>query len=374
MIKVSHFSLLLASAMFAAACGDSSGPDSDSGVQLKDQGVIVDDGGVNNDPDGGNNNTPDSGNNNTPDSGNNNPDSGTPAGCNPVTGGNCPQDQTCRLQLSAPAGPVCREPIGGPVAYGASCAGAPDSCAPGLTCLDPGDGAICLKICDAGNNGQCAGVGNDPNGYSCLGPLQAAPSYGVCVANLPSCIPWNDMCVAGQYCEYTGGSNNFGCVPEGTSQPGAACTQQNPCMKGGMCLNLGQGAQCQKPCDPQGGTGCTPNTEVCIGLIDQNNQPLPFGVCDDAPEQCSPLNDTCPGGQYCQAYQDGNFCVAEGAANVGQACSAQNLCKRGAVCGQNAQQQVVCMQVCDTAANPSTCPGNPPAACADTGAGFGVCG
>lgn len=353
MIKVSSLSLFFASAMFLVACGDSAG-DADSGVQLKDQGT--------NNPDGGTNN-PD-GNVNNPDGNVNNPDGSTPAACNPVTDTNCGQGETCRLNLAAPAGPQCRMPIGGPVAYLASCAGAPDSCAPGLTCLDPGDGAICLKICDAGDDTDCANLGNDPNGYGCVGPLQAAPAYGLCLPNPPACVPWDDMCEATNYCEYTGGANDFGCIPEGTAVAGGACSPQNPCMKGSMCLNLGQGGTCMTPCNPTGGAGCGQD-EVCFGIQDQNGQALPFGFCDDAPTTCTVLSDNCPAGEYCQAYQDGNFCSTEGTAQVGQPCSGANLCMRGAVCdGQN------CRQVCDPAASPSTCPNA--GMCQNAGE-FGVC-
>ena len=118
-------------------------------------------------------------------------------------------------------------------------------------------------------------------------------------------------------------------------------------------------------CDPQGAGAECGQTETCVGLIDQNNQPLPFGFCTEAPAQCEILNDACPTGEYCQPYQEGNFCATEGTAQVGQPCTAQNLCRRGAVCdGQN------CRQVCDPAANPSTCPGM--AACQNAGT-FGVC-
>ena len=213
MLVLRNASLLLASALIFSACGDDGGGEGQD-AQLKDRGTAGD-GGVTQDggggpTDGGGGPTDGGGG---PTDGGGGPTDGGGGTCDPVTGGGCAQGETCRFTPNV--GEQCRMPIGGPIDFAGDCTGMTDACNPGLNCLDTGNGALCAKLCNPGNDADCAGLPamGAPDGWTCA-TLQGLP-YGLCTPQLATCDPLNDTCPMGEYCELT--ANGPGCVPEGAS-------------------------------------------------------------------------------------------------------------------------------------------------------------
>jgi hypothetical protein len=107
-------------------------------------------------------------------------------------------------------------------------------------------------------------------------------------------------CQAGQKCTWVTDATmpmplgHIDCVPDGTVQAGAACTNgpagpmgYDNCVKGNYC----EGSVCKSICDPQGGAPMCPTNFACSeyeGLFGPVGQPVVAGVCDPS---CDPLAD-----------------------------------------------------------------------------------
>ena len=105
-----------------------------------------------------------------------------------------------------------------------------------------------------------------------------------------SCIPWDDQCPEGTYCQYADG--DLRCVAEGDVIPDPG--GNNPecptgvCSRGGICMpeqtefGFGDGRFiCYQPCDAtqeRGETGCFNGRHTCWPAFD-GDDPLAFGVC-----------------------------------------------------------------------------------------------
>lgn len=303
------------------------------------------------------------------------PDSGPVGPCNPVDGSNCGA-QTCFLvALGNMVAPQCRDLAMPTVAAEQQCDPALQNCESGFTCLPLQQGMppVCLKVCRNGQNADCAsqqdGQGNP---YSCL--LQLSQDYGLCSPTPTACEPYNDMCMQGEHCEVIG-VGQLGCIPDGMAMVGQSCSPQNPCARGGICVNLGGGARCEKPCNPMGGAGCGMG-ETCSGEL-QTQQGgmtvgLGFGVCGS--NSCNPLTveQDCMMGQNCDFVGTALDCVPAGPQTVGMSCGQAGACARGGVCvnlaGGNGPQ---CYQPCD-GMNPM-CPMGTQCNMLQGIDGFGIC-
>jgi hypothetical protein len=296
-----------------------------------------------------------------------------PPVCDPTTGTGCPMGQVC--DFSPGNGPRCVMPAAAPVQPGAACRVAMNECPVGFSCLaDQGQpNGVCAKICGLGGM-QCAQF-MDANGNPLICSdevLDRASGYGVCAADLMECVPFNDMCPAGQYCEIVSTAGTGGCVPLAMMPAaiGQPC-QPGTCARGGICLNLGGGATCQPACDPANGMGCAMN-QACTPIGGPNGMPLPFGVCQ-ATAACTPLMDTCPMGQMCQPVSQTAFgCGPAGMRMTGQSCGGANgQCMRGDLCAGMQGGGATCLRACDAG---SMCPaGTMCNTMAIPGATFGLC-
>ena len=199
-----------------------------------------------------------------------NPDAADLGPCVPLTGGNCPTDQVCYYDTQLMRS-QCRIPIGPPLGQNEeACSLGSNDCAAGLHCLNPGNGAVCLKACDT--NADCDGVmGSGTNGYFCQAfNLMNAPKF--CLPRPATCDVYAQMCPMNGNCTIINNDNDLGCVPTGTVAPGGGC-DNGPCAKGGQCLNLGMGPRCFSPCDMM--HNC-PIGQRCA----MTNPPLPWGgIC-----------------------------------------------------------------------------------------------
>jgi hypothetical protein len=375
-LKRPVFTALISSALFVA-CGDSNGDRNDSGTVLKK------DSGSSQQLDGGTT-PPDSGT--IPPDGGPGFDSGVPPGpCDPVTASGCTAPQICVWVQNLEAA-QCRDPAAQPVTHEQQCDAAQQNCQAGYTCVQlPGSAnTTCIKVCDSGDNADCAGlVGVSQNGYSCGLPLSQTQPYWACTPTPMSCEPFNDQCMAGEYCQVVDAVGNTGCIPEGTATVGTSCGQV-ACMKGGICLDFGNPGDpsCYEPCDSVGGGSCANPGDLCSGFT-INQQPSSFGICSVAPAGCLPFQpNDCPANENCEVIgSDGTTgCVPAGTAGPGQSCGqATGGCQKGSIClnlGQPGDPK--CYEPCDTVANPTTCSagtcgglsvGNPP-----TNLPFGICG
>ncbi|MBI4822480.1 MAG: hypothetical protein HY791_39840 [Deltaproteobacteria bacterium] len=358
--------LLVAGLLVGPACAEDRTPGSTN--TKKDAGSETDTGPVT-PVDGG---TPSDTGNQTPVDSGVPTDSGVSQGsCDSSDGSGCAGGQVCIFDLAT--GPTCVTGATTTKQPSEACTTTANECAAGSSCFAPsGTNGVCFKICDIGGN-ECATL-QDQNGNPLVcnqDVLNPASGYGVCAPNLADCTAYSDMCPQGQYCELVSASGETGCVPVAATAAalGAAC-QPGGCQRGGLCLNLGGGAICQKPCDSVNGTGCG-GTEACTPVQTQSG-PLPFGVCQ-ASATCTPLADTCPANQMCAPISQTAFgCVAAGTRMPGETCgAAAGQCARGNLCAGSQAGQTVCYKACD--AN-TTCPAN--TTCnmnAIPNASFGLC-
>jgi hypothetical protein len=181
------------------------------------------------------------------------------AGCDPVAQTGCPggekcslvgNDLQCVLPGTGAAGDGCQAIIGG------------DSCAPGLICASAGGASTCVQFCDrvcgepCGPGARCNTRLGDSGEWGC-GPLPAA-----CDLLAQDCAGAGEACYLLE--PKTG---TTGCVPAGSLPEGAACTTQDECGRGLVCLASQAG-------------GLT----VCVPLCDTGaTSPCPAGVCTALP-------------------------------------------------------------------------------------------
>jgi hypothetical protein len=289
-------------AALLAACSDSPTPGGggggggDGGVANKDATASGTDGGGNNGgtDGGGNNGGTDGGNNATP-------DSGVVGACDPVTGGGCPSPQAC-VFVNPMIGSQCRMLASMPKGHEAACDPSAQDCDRGFSCIQlDANNAICIKTCSAANGAVCDSLmGQSMRGYTCNIGLQGT-DVQLCGPRLETCQILNDMCPMGQYCELVSQTDR-GCVPEGTAMRGQACSPNNFCTKGSVCLNLGAGGQCEQACTANMAGSCGAGGG-CVGL-----QGIEFGVCRPT---CNPAAPSCGAGADCEQFSvDGTICIA----------------------------------------------------------------
>jgi hypothetical protein len=240
-----------------------------------------------------------------------------------------------------------------------------NNCEQGYACADIGGGPLCYKTCDLQNDQQCGAVTGMSSDYVCTGFTIGGQSsiVGLCVGQ-DLCNPAEKAaaCPQGETCSIVSQSGETGCVPAGTAMLGDACNQQNNCMSGGVCLNVGDGQLCYEACDAQ--NPCTTGTDRCQML-----QGIPWGICLAMGTTCDPINMPCAAGMTCSLLTGAPECDDSGTAMVGQPCNPAMQCVDGASCvllqGQNNPQ---CYEPCDLM-NPACSAGM----CQNIGAAFGLC-
>ncbi len=202
----------------------------------------------------------------TPDAGAGRDASTTPVDCTPNSNAGCPSGSQCTvlgfdsngiLQLT------CEQV--GTGAKGSACTTSMD-CGPKLGCLTMSTSeATCMAFCDSST--RCQGSAAIPEN---CGKLVSGASWGLCFS-LPPCDPFAQVCLAAGRACYPA-SGGFGCMPEGSLQPGADCTRINACAKGSACD--ASSATCRTLCNPD----VTPST--CPGQAACAKQPSAnYGYC-----------------------------------------------------------------------------------------------
>jgi hypothetical protein len=313
------------------------------------------------------------------DGGNGNVDAGGgdagPVVCNPVDGSGCPNaGQRCVLAIEnggTSTDQSCRSTSLELVGLEEECDLTGQNCEAGLVCTNfQGDpNPTCRKVCTAGSGSECTNLQGGFDSYTCN---EFDDRYGVCIG-FAGCDPIDQMsCPTGETCGLVNGATGeTGCVQAGPAGAGASC-ESRACMRGLICLNLGEGGVCWEACDDTNPDSCSDSmSQLCQGLQD----PIEFGVCTDRPEACDPADAVaCPANQTCTIVAgDGSTgCRPAGGAAVGESCSDQN-CVRGAIC-IDLGDGPICWTGCDP--DDPSCPGA--ATCQSLEVGgeplpFGVC-
>lgn len=113
-------------------------------------------------------------------------------------------------------------------------------------------------------------------------------------ASLEPCVPWDDMCPEGQYCQYV--DDVLRCIDEGTVEPDPGGSNppcpEGVCSRGGICMpnrgSFGGDLICYQPCnvglnDPNGLPGnadCFNGRHTCWPVEGPDGAPLSFGLCE----------------------------------------------------------------------------------------------
>ena len=188
----------------------------------------------------------------------------TPTGdCDPFDPSACPDGQSCRP--STVSGTSCQAIIASPVSEGETCATAQD-CAPGLLCLNFGDGFTCERLCPDGSIGFCS------DGQACTGTIGDAcvqvcrPTPTPCDIYAQDCADPDDTCSFVRHPETT--TPYTGCRPAGTQGHGDPCGgMDGTCGHSLVCVREGDVVSCHYVCDPDGGDPtCTEAGEACTGF------------------------------------------------------------------------------------------------------------
>lgn len=160
----------------------------------------------------------------------------------------------------------------------------------------------------------------------------------------------NTGCEAGENCSVGDSEGNLYCLPAGTIPAFGDCSDDPSGCSRGLCLGSETEATCMLFCEQN--SDCPDGRPCNIGL-----QGSDYTFCGDIPTSCNVLTQDCPNGQGCYFISAAGDTDCAQSANkaTGAACSFLNDCAPGNLClGSGASG--TCTKVCDTAANPTTCP------------------
>lgn len=253
---------------------------------------------------------------------------------------------------------------GGSSAGGNSGGSATSSSSSGSTTTTTGTGGTAPSVC--ASNADCAG---NPKGGLC------DTDSGECV----KCLPTNDLCADGQYCDPATHTCATGCKDstDCAGNPGGAvlcnpathkcvnCVADNDCPAGQLCLASGN--VCIPGCSP---THDCPTGQTCCGST-CNDLSNDFSHCGDCNTACTnPINGTaeCKGGMCglkgcLAAFADCNGDLVDG-------CEWNQLQDGPCVCTPGATQP--CYQGTPGTQNVGPCKGGVQS-CNATGTGWGAC-
>jgi len=184
--------------------------------------------------------------------------------CDPFDPTACPDGEACHPN---PSGTECAELTARTVGEGEECSARAD-CAPGLLCLDFGDGFSCNRMCPEGSIGFC---GEDKGCFGTIGDAGVRicrPIPEPCDIYAQDCPDPDDTCTFTRDPEtdepYTG------CRPAGEQGHGEPCGgDDGSCDRGLVCIRGGDGStSCHHVCDPDGEPDCTAGDETCDGFAE----------------------------------------------------------------------------------------------------------
>jgi hypothetical protein len=99
------------------------------------------------------------------------------------------------------------------------------------------------------------------------------------VASGRDCVPYDDKCVTGTYCQYFEGRTR--CLEEGPIARDEPCGNER-CQRGSICMfgSSLYGNLCQQPCPLDDvDFRCDIGRHTCFPATDDAGMALPFGVC-----------------------------------------------------------------------------------------------
>ena len=120
-------------------------------------------------------------------------------------------------------------------------------------------------------------------------------------------------------------------VPDLTMSPNDGGTDTGPADVSGEDA-AASGCRSDGDCTEPGASRCDEATGQCVGCVTNADCPMrEMGVCDEDTKQCRPcggLGSTdCGPGRKCVPWSQGAaFCIAEGTANIGEACTSTEDC------------------------------------------------
>ena len=183
--------------------------------------------------------------------------------CDPFDAATCPEGRSCRPDETDFF--RCTNHEAEPLGLGEACTTAA-SCAPGLLCLDFGDGLRCHPLCPEGGVGAC------PSGWECSGAFSGGSCVRVCREAPPRCDVYAQDCA----------DPADGCAPTfdpETEEPITVCREAGPravgeecggaagrCAEGLVCVRSGDVNRCRQVCRPDGAPSCA-GGEECIGTV-----------------------------------------------------------------------------------------------------------
>jgi hypothetical protein len=200
--------------------------------------------------------------------------------CDPIDGSGCTNDNLC-FYIGDPIGVQCRMQVEPPKEHGQECSRSLKDCRAGFYCVifqGESGNAKCRKVCNRSHNRDCESLTGNPDGYECKHTIDAIRNLGVCAPVVPECLPYDDMCEAGEYCEYTGGRIRCVAVPTSGGRVGGPCSTAGRCQRGGICITVNNEAKCYEPCNPDA-AACSNPSQSCVRQTSLQGQDLPFGIC-----------------------------------------------------------------------------------------------
>jgi hypothetical protein len=182
--------------------------------------------------------------------------------CDPFDPGSCP-GQACRPTAT---GTTCQDVSATPVAERGACSSAAE-CAPGLECLDFGDGFgfLCYRMCADGSTGSCAAS------EACTGTFGDLCVRACRPIPLPCDIYAQDCANAADTCTFVRNPETSdpytGCRAAGTQLEAQPCGgTAGTCGHGLVCINTGGTNLCHQVCDPDVTPAICPVGQACTGL------------------------------------------------------------------------------------------------------------
>ncbi len=193
--------------------------------------------------------------------------------CDPTRGTGCDvvTSRYCVFDFTEDHG-ACRCLGDAPHELGQGCSALQQDCAPGLVCINIGDGEICYQACEPGDPTRCDALDSAEETFLCSALIRPDDSvtmnYGICFGGR-ACDPLDDRCAADETCALVSANANV-CAPAGSVPIGGDCSTEQ-CAKGGVCVTLSDadgnpiGTDCYEPCDVAA-PACSAGTCTDVGI------------------------------------------------------------------------------------------------------------
>ena len=258
----------------------------------------------------------------------------------------CPYNNHYKEQ---PCNPLCPDSSG--CAAGESCTVGPagflgcvsDGQSLGMGCNDETlcKEGLCLELEVDGKKCRpfCVGDVDCPDGGLCGAEMSVGSlTFGLCTPPPPSCNVFEQDCV-GQGMACVLGDGDTICMEAGQKTVNEACDAVNDCIAGLICVS----DKCHEPCNPKTG-GPEPKCHLkCPGSTGEVTDEVAVCSLPDDEPSCDLLSQDCEQGEACVLTGQGPRCRNAGSVAVGEDCSEEGECVKGAVCWpQGTQCKAIC--------------------------------